>query len=276
MNRLAMQFSKDYQGLLGHYTIAEQIELTEHLIKQVGHIIAFEQTKDNGHFKQFSELGTELLKKYRSRLTHYDNAQMYKYFVDFRVVLIEKDIITSEESDTMLPGTQGLSPEEVQFFLSGCTRQLEGSLHFLLLKDDNQDMGATPSDTTMVTDEADTNMTRARQLLAVFYMLKASFDIEHRGSVGVSDSAYFAHLLTGTKVTTLQNSDIYKKFLLMPNYRHGLKLIEDLKFIKPYFSKMNMEKAIEMIDAEIKRAFDNDLNSLEQKKYLRDNDGQVF
>ena len=57
--------------------------------------------------------------------------------------------------------------------------------------------------------------------------------------------------MTGTKFTTLQKSSIYKKYQLIPNYNKEEYLIKDLRFIRPYFEALQIQKALELIDKEI-------------------------
>ena len=40
----------------------------------------------------------------------------------------------------------------------------------------------------------------------------------------------------------------------MPDYKSGQRLIDDLKFIRPYFEELNIVKAIELIDEQIQKA----------------------
>lgn len=40
----------------------------------------------------------------------------------------------------------------------------------------------------------------------------------------------------------------------MPNYKSDSKLIQDLKYIRPYFTDIGLESAVTMIDEEIGRA----------------------
>ena len=127
----------------------------------------------------------------------------------------------------------------------------------------------TIEETTITADEPDKGMTKARQLLAIYYFLKASLGIEGRDSSSISGIARFIHLLTGTKFTTVQNSDIYKKYLQMPNYKKDNQLITDLKFIRPYFVDLGLDSAVKMIDEEINRAI-NELPFGERKKYKND------
>jgi hypothetical protein len=129
----------------------------------------------------------------------------------------------------------------------------------------------TIEETTIITDEPDKDMTKARQLLAIYYFLKASLGIEGRDGSSTSGIARFIHLLTGTKFTTVQNSDIYKKYLQMPNYKKDSQLITDLKFIRPYFVDLALDSAVKMIDEEIKRAI-KEMPFAERKKYRNDNE----
>ena len=40
----------------------------------------------------------------------------------------------------------------------------------------------------------------------------------------------------------------------MPNYKKDEQLIVDLKFIRPYFEQLHIEKGVKLIDEEIQRA----------------------
>jgi hypothetical protein len=52
----------------------------------------------------------------------------------------------------------------------------------------------------------------------------------------------------------------------MPNYKTDKKLIEDLKFIRPYFTDLGLDSGVKMIDEEIKRAV-KELPLTERRKY---------
>lgn len=222
-------------------------------------------------WKKYADAETELLKKYRSRLKAYTNIQFDKYF-DFRLVLAHKFILTQEQFNSIKSAAeQSLSEEEIDLFLFDAKHLLSLSLHFLYLSDTGNaeptpQPTVTLNDTDNVTEEPDNDITKARQLLTMYYFLKASFDIEARDKNSISGIARFIHLMTGTKFTTIQNSDIYKKYLQMPNYKTDSKLIEDLKFIRPYFIDLGLESAIKMVDEEIKRAI-KELPYNERKKY---------
>ncbi|WP_133162695.1 hypothetical protein [Flavipsychrobacter stenotrophus] len=262
-----MKFDADYDQMIRSYNHAQKIEITEHLLRAIDYIINYVQSKDAGDWGKYADAETELLKKYRSDLQPYANAQLYKYF-DFRRVLGAKDIIPLETLNAMKSAQeQSLSDEEIGLFLEDTKRSLSNALYFLYLSDKKEaDEPITLNDSIAVTDETDKDITKARQLLAIYYFLKASLGIEGRDSNSSSCIARFVHLLTGTKFTTIQNSDIYKKYLQMPNYKTDGKLIEDLKFIRPYFIDLGLESGVKMIDEEIQRAI-KELPFNERKKY---------
>ena len=272
-NKLIIKFDEEYQNLLKvqDYSTDEKIELTEHLLKAIDYIEEYVKAKDSKDWKKYADSETELLKKYRGRLKVYTDIQFFKYF-DFRLVLAHKFIITQEQFNSMKSAAeQSLSVEEIDLFLSDAKHLLSLSLHFLYLSDTGKTERTPQSPVTLnnadnVTDEPDKDFTKARQLLTIYYFLKASFGIEARDKNSASGIARFIHLMTGTKFTTIQNSDIYKKYLRMPNYKTDSKLIEDLKFIRPYFVDLGLESAIKMVDEEIKRAI-KELPYNERKKY---------
>lgn len=268
-----MRFEEDYQTLLKaqEYSIDEKIELTEHLLKAVEYIQEYLKTKDSSEWTKYTDAENELLKKYRSRLNTYVNIQFHNYF-DFRLVLAIKDILTQEHFNSMKSGMeQSLSDEEAELFLADTKRSLSLSLRFLYLSDtgnaEQKEQPAVPlNDTDNVTDEPDKDITKARQLLAIYYFLKASLGIVPRDQNSSSGVARFIHLLTGTRFTTIQNSEIYKKYLKMPNYKSDKRLIEDLKYIRPYFVDLDLQSALSMIDEEMQQAI-KELPLMERKKY---------
>lgn len=272
-NKLIMKFQEDHQILLKSqdYSIHEKIELTGHLLKAVEYIEEYVKTKDGSHWNKYTDAENELLKKYRSRLNTYINIQFHNYF-DFRLVLALKDILTQDQFNSMKSGVeQSLSDEETELFLADTKRSLSLSLRFLYLSDTGATEQKGQSVITLnypdnVTDEPDKGMTKARQLLAIYYFLKASLGIVPRDQNSASGVARFIHLLTGTRFTTIQNSEIYKKYLKMPNYKSDKKLIEDLKYIRPYFVDLDLQSALRMIDEEMQQAI-KELPLIERKKY---------
>ena len=267
--RLIQKFSQEYDEMLTHYPLNKKIELTEHLLQALDYISEFAKTNDEKDYKKYVTLEDELLKKYRANLNPYARQQFFQYF-DFERVMVIKFLLSAEDSDVIKPGEQRLTPDEIEWFLNSCQRLLYNSRHYLYLQDHGDNVPAvTLNAPVSIADEPDKGMTKARQLLAIYYFLKASLGIEGRDSSSISGIARFIHMLTGTKFTTVQNSDIYKKYLQMPNYKKDNQLITDLKFIRPYFVDLGLDSAVKMIDEEINRAI-NELPFGERKKYKND------
>lgn len=264
-NRLTMRFDEDYDQMIRQYDHRQKIELTEHLLQAVRYVDDYVRSGDADDWNKYANAETELLKKYRSDLQPYANAQFYKYF-DFKRVLGHKNIIPLEILNAMKSAQeQSLSDEEINLFLSETKRLLSNALYFLYLSDTaDQAQPVTLNDADNAAP--DKEMTKARQLLAIYYFLKASLGIEGRDNNSVSGIARFIHLLTGTKFTTIQNSEIYKKYRQMPNYKSESKLIEDLQYIRPYFADLGLESAVTMVDEEIKRAI-KELPFSERQQY---------
>lgn len=260
---LAQRFIRDYEEVIKQYYLPQQLELTDHLLNVLDLMEQYIDTSDGEVWQQYRQKEDALLKKYGKTLKPYADKYFYKYF-DFDLVLAEKEIYSTEEFNRLTSDEQGLTLSERHLFTRVCRNVLYNSRAFLQLR-------MEPENTSSVLnlagqDEPDKEATKARQLLTIYYLLKAGFNIEHRGSHTISEVVRLAHLLTGAKLTSLQNSDIYKKYSLMPNYKKGEHLIADLKFIRPYFEALHIEKAVELIDEEIQRAI-QDLPSEVRKKY---------
>lgn len=260
---LTQQFVRDYEEVIKEYNLPVQVELTDHLLNVLDLMDQYLDTSDRAIWQQYRENEDALLKKYGKTLKPYADKYFYKYF-DFNLVLAEKEIYSTEEFNRLTLDEQGLTLNERQLFIRVCRNVLYNSRAFLQLR---MEPANTSADLNLAgQDEPDKEATKARQLLTIYYLLKAGFNIEHRGSHTISEVVRLAHLLTGAKFTNLQNSDIYKKYSLMPNYKTGEHLIADLKFIRPYFEALHIEKAVEQIDEEIQRAI-KELPSELRKKY---------
>lgn len=248
---LAQKFVRDYENVVKGYHTLQKLELTDHLISVLEVMTQYEETGDAAIWEKHKDKEETLLKKYGRALKPYSDLSFYKYF-HFDTVLAEKGIYSAEEFNRLSPDEQGLSSKERHAFFRLCRNTLLNAKSFLYLQMEPENVEAI----TDIADETDSDpaFTKARQLLAIFYLLKASFDLEPRTTHPVSAFARFAHLLTGTKITNLQNSDIYKKYSQMPDYKSGALLIDDLKFIRPYFEELNIVKALELIDEQIDEA----------------------
>jgi hypothetical protein len=265
---LVQRFASDYQDALKHYDLPQRLELTEHLQFTVDLIFLYAKTDNADIYHYYLELEDELLTKYRKAYKPYFVKQFFTYFW-FDTVLLDKGIYTEEEYNRLTLEQRRLTVEEIVDFVNRCRDILHYGRAIIYLQMEPE--GAIQKAETIVLpqEEPDKEATKARQLLAIYYLLKAGFDIEHRSTHPVSDVVRLAHLLTGTKLTNMQNSDIYKKYSLMPNYKKDEQLIADLRFIRPYFEQLHIEKGVKLIDEEIQRAI-RELPVGVRKKYRKD------
>lgn len=261
---LAQLFSRSYSEMLKSYELDQQIELTEHLLQQIKIIKEYQKTQSEKIFSEYTEKETNLLKKYGKHLKPYSEQSFYKFF-RFDIAIMEADFYTSKEYNELPYEQQNLSDEEIEHILQLYSNTLANSLHIHLYLQKEPEFELSQSKEIKGT-EIDKDITEARQLLAIYYLLKTGFRIEHRENKNVSEIARFAHLMTGEKFTTLQKSNIYKKYQLIPNYNKGEYLIKDLQYIKPYFQELGLTKAVEEIDLEIQATI-KDLPRIKRKKF---------
>ncbi|MCC6447504.1 MAG: hypothetical protein IT215_02310 [Chitinophagaceae bacterium] len=247
-----MVIGKEINSVLTKYEGEQKIELAEHLLKTFDELLEYFKTKEEEVYQRYVSREKDLLKKYGKSYKAYAGLSIYKLF-DFDMLLAEKDYYTLKEFNSLKAGEGDLSEKDVKEWCDSIKRMLYGAIHFSYLEKEPEFETITFSKDSIdsVKDDLDKEITEARQLLAIYYLLKSGFNIEHRGTSSVSEVARFAHLLTGTKFTTLQKSNIYKKYQLIPNYNKEEYLIKDLRFIKPYFEALNIQKAVELIDKEI-------------------------
>jgi hypothetical protein len=266
---LVKRFIKDYRDAIMHYELPEKLELTDHLLFAMDLIFLHAHTNNDNIYSYYLELEDELLRKYRKTFKPYLVQQFFRYFW-FDEVLVEKEIYSQEAFYNIEPEWRRLSVEEITDFVEQCRDFLHYARAIIYLQMEPETAGAEQIKLAVTAisqqPEPDKDFTKARQLLTIHYLLKAGWGIEPRNSHPMSGIVRFAHLLTGTKFTNLQNSDLYKKYMQMPHYKTGEQLIADLKFIRPYFEELHIEKAVQLIDAEIQQAV-KELPLASRKKY---------
>lgn len=253
---LIQKFMRDYKTVMKGYEFGQKIELTKHLVLSLDLMFEYNKTGDEAFFNKYREAENALAEKYGRALTPYTQAQFYLYF-HFDIVITEKDIYSPETFNTFSAEEQQLSQNEIVSFLRSVKNSLNNALNFLFSQKDVDfipKFKSEPEAETLSDTEKDKSITKARQLLAIYYLLTSGLNIHAGTDVNTSDAANLVHLLTGTKFTSLQNSEIYKMYRKMPNYKKDAHLIEDLKFIRPYFLGLNMNTIVELIDTEIKTA----------------------
>lgn len=265
---LLQRFIRDFNEILNHYSEENKISITKHLINVVELQRKYLIEQDASSFLEYRELELSLLEKYGKALKPYRDKKFYIFF-DSELVLSGKGIYSEQEYNSLSSDEQKLSLNDMKKFLITANNALRRELEQLFFNNVGTQNSVNDNKELLLNgkpkDETDKEVTKARQLLAVYYLLK-TIGIEHRESNSVSAIARFIHLVTGTKFSTIQNSEIYKKYLLMPNYKTGESLIRDLKYIRSFFQDAGLAGALKEIDDEIMRSI-NDLPFAMRKKW---------
>ncbi len=267
LKKLMVQFQADFKGMLQHYEAEQRIELTEHLIAITNCVQEYQWAGDLKHLEKFGEFDDALLKKYRSKLKQFESVDFPAYLMDFPKIISRKEIATYADAAACFPGQSGIGMQEVMLYLSICADYLAKAKRFLYLNDVSTEIPVVALEAVETfSGEPDSTITKARQILAMYYLLNGVFKLEDKNEASTAAIARFIHLLTGTKYTSIQNSEIYKKYQRMPNYKKGTHLIADLKFILPFFEGPNLEEVVKLINAEIAREM-KELPLIERRKF---------
>ncbi|WP_076382643.1 hypothetical protein [Filimonas lacunae] len=246
---LAQQFVKDYDAIMEEYQPAEQLAITEHLL-QLLNLARQEEITTDMFWHQYREREEVLLSRYGKKLKPYIEKRFQVYFY-YTEVLVEKAVYSTGVYNSLPPAEQGLTVNEIGQFLQVCHNVLDRARYHLYLKAEPESQGVSAIVLSLSAEELDKEATRYRQLLTIYYLLKAGFGIGHRNNGNISDVVRLAHLLTGVKLTNLQNSDIYKKYSKMPDHKTGEQLVADLKYIRPFFAALQLQNALAIIDNDI-------------------------
>lgn len=89
------------------------------------------------------------------------------------------------------------------------------------------------------------------QKILLYHYLMLAGDIIPRVNTDVSVCAEIFHVLTDTPLTSIANSEIYKKLLNPLNNTQSKKTIENLNVVKQYFYRINHVKILREIDKDI-------------------------
>lgn len=245
---IEMAFSKNYQEAMTHYELEQRIELTEHLEM----LMRLSEEDYEGNYRQYADAERELLKKYGSAFKPYRDKQFYLYptkeFV-FGITGIYDDFDYNRLPDEYTE----LTEKEIKSIARNCWRMLTGALDYLYLEREPQfSLNETNGAAGNAQEETHSGgrMTRSRQLLAIYFLLK-SRGADHHSNTAAADIARLVHLFSNIPVTAVQNSDIYKKYREMPRYKKGRELLADLNYIRPFFEAVHLNEVIQLIDVEI-------------------------
>ena len=210
IQQLITAFIIDYNEMIVHYPLTMQIELTEHLGDIMFHLIRFANADGcSDGWDIVQEMEGLLLRKYGKYLAPYWNRNFAGYF-QLKTVLLDKQIFTAGAFDALPAENKVLQFKEAVVFAKACNTLLMKKLPLLLL---NAEPETKQADKTEEPPDDKAAFTKSRQLLAIHFLLSAGFGIEPRSGADVSSIARLCHLLTGTRFTNLQNSEIYKKYL---------------------------------------------------------------
>lgn len=224
---LTNYLGKKIDAVLNHYDTEQKIELAEHLLLTFDDLLEYFKTSEEQVYLKYADRENALLKKYGKKFKPFSELSLYKFF-DFDNILSETDYYTSKEFNSLSDGERALSEANIKELVNTMKRRLHGIVYYLYLEREPQ-FETKEKELSGTKEATDKDITEARQLLTIYYLLKAGFEIEHRGTNSVSEVTRFAHLMTGTKFTTLQKSNIYTKYKLIPNYNKEEYLIKDLR-----------------------------------------------
>ena len=239
---------KEITEVLTHYDTEQKIELIEHLQQMFKEITDYFKSNSESVYRGYADRQQELLKKY-GKLFKPFASKRFDYYFDFKHILSIKDYYSAEEYN-QLESNEDLNEQDIYELTTSTRNFLNGELHFLYLDREPQFANAE-NDSKQENDKESSEM---QQLLALHYILKAGFEIQARGSNSVSDMTQLAHMLLGKKFTTLQNSSIYKKYKKLPNFDSTSQLVKDLRHIRPYFEKLDLQSIVELINKDLKTA----------------------
>lgn len=238
--------SKEVKDLLDQYNAEQKIELIRHLTLLFDEIPQYFKARNPSALQPFTNREVAMLENYRSAYKPYADVHFFDLF-DTDKLLLTKGYYTPEEFNALPKEVTALNQQEVLEFCNAMGDLLSDLEYNALLQTDNN----TPMSTT---SEEESTHTEMQQLLAIHYLLKAGFNAEARGSNSVSQVTQLAHLLMGKKFTTLQNSNIYKKYKKLPNFDSPAQLVKDLKHIRPYFELMELKSVVELINKDLHEA----------------------
>jgi hypothetical protein len=155
---LARKYMKDYETSLAEFPDNKKVEFLEHLLECLDIIEVYVTNPSTENWKAYANKENTFLKKHGKRLKMYNQNRMYLYYTN-DLVLIEKDIYTTDEWNALDGDMQALRPEEFEDFIDLCRRSLYLERHYLLLQQIPEDereenlAGKNPNFTQEKTDK---------------------------------------------------------------------------------------------------------------------------
>lgn len=268
LEHLTKCFYTDLMKCVERLTIDEQIYFVEALFEIKGLALTYEEEEGPVNALTTEKLVQEsLLSKFRGRLRHFMEIRFYEYF------FLDRYNTGRLWKRLKIENYPILSKDE---FLTLCLQ-----IHFILTKIKTALLLEDPDSTKTTMHTGDFNIqdipaevvqtqkhreiNLSRQILALYYMIIEA-GIYPRTTANVSDITRLAHVLFNKSFTTLQNSEIYKKFRNVPSIKQDTHLLRDLEFILPYFTSLGMEKAVSEILKDIDTAMGYSKEFKQQRK----------
>lgn len=248
---LAQHYSKLIEKLLAPFETEQRIELSEHFLKTFSEVEEYYVNRNKEVFDRYRQRDTALLKKYGKTYKDISNAHFSRLF-DFTILLVETEYYTTEEFNQLKDQENQLSKLDIEQLVYAMRSFLDYSMAFSYMEREPQFEERKTEELSGTTEAADKEMTEARRLLAIYYILKTGLNIEPKRSHSASALARLAHLLFGKPFTNAQNSSIYKKYKKMPEFNSGSVLVKDLRYIRQYFEELDLQNILELIDGQIK------------------------
>jgi hypothetical protein len=278
---IANRFIKDAFSATQNMPPVQALEITSHLLDVLDFLEQYATNEDGSIYKTFWQGEEKLIVKW-GRLAKPYKEQKFQTYFDPISILTEKEIVTIEEYNSYKSGEeQCVSAEELKAVVESARHSLQIVRDNLLTEQPpaQEAMDALSKDPTAIEQkspaathvskkeglgqnaedsedegaEKDSKFTKSRSRLALYFLVKAA-GVEPRADSAVSALAKLAHLITGEKLSSINNSNTYKFYLGMPDYKTAKGRLADLHFVRPYFEDLSMERALIMIDEEIARA----------------------
>jgi hypothetical protein len=251
---LAQYYSKLIDQLIAPFETEQRIELSEHFLRTFSEVEEYYTARTEEVRERHRQRDTALLKKYGKAYKAIANAHFSRLF-DFTTLLVETGYYTSEEFNQLKDQENQLSRLDIEQLVHAISSFLDYSMAFSYMEREPQFEAKKTEDLSGTRGESDKEMTEARQVLAVYFLLKVGFNVEYRSANIAHSSVAIArliHLLHGKPFTAAQNSSIYAKYKKMPEYNSGTVLVKDLRYIRQYFEALDMKNVLELIDEQIK------------------------
>ena len=136
---LAQKYLKDYQSSVSELPDTFKFELLSHLLDCLDLVKNYLLHESEENWKLYADKERELSKKHLDQLKVYKQKNFLLYYGDSRV-LVEKEIYSTEEWNSLNPERQVLSREELFLFIELSKNMLNNYRDFELLRQHKEDI----------------------------------------------------------------------------------------------------------------------------------------